>query len=217
MQHLRDVLEKYVNQMPPVDAAKVIQRLRSTNNETFAAAGYEVLLFGYFGSRGYDVQLNVPLGDGDADLLVQSGSNTFFVEIATLFPSGEEGQRLALSDRVIDQLDAIDAPSYQARIVFADEPIPLDVIPSAVRAAVEEIIPSAAGPAREFTKSFGWATVSIEPRSDETDGFIVEAGRPHETSPLRTAQNALQRKVQHLSAARERGIPLVVALAVAEH
>jgi len=60
-----------------------------------------VLLYAFFRSRGHAVQLNVPLGDGDADLLVGTGPESFFVEIAILFPSGDEGQRLSVSDRVI--------------------------------------------------------------------------------------------------------------------
>jgi hypothetical protein len=113
---------------------------------------------------------------------------------------------------VIAQLDSIESPSHRGRIVFTDGPIPLDLNPASIAAAVEEMIPSAAGPVSELRKSFDWATVSIEPRGHETDGFIVEAGRPHDRSPLQTAQNALQRNVRHLSAARERGIPLVVTL-----
>jgi hypothetical protein len=84
--------------------------------------------------------------------------------------------------------------------------------PVAVKAAVEDLIPTAAGSPREVTHSFGWATIWIQPRHLETGGFIVAAGRPHETDPLQTAQNALQRKVQHLSAAAEPQAPLVIAL-----
>src|SRR6266540_3540307 len=84
MQQLREVLEKYVREMPAADKAKVIERLHSSNDEAFTTAEYEVLLYAFFRSRGHAVQLNVPLGDGDADLLVGTSSESFFVEIATL-------------------------------------------------------------------------------------------------------------------------------------
>jgi len=72
IKRLKEVLEKYVAEMPAPDRAKVTARLQSSNDECFISAKYGVLLYAFFRSRGWTVELNVPVASGDADLLVRA-------------------------------------------------------------------------------------------------------------------------------------------------
>ena len=199
----------------PVSArANLIGRLRDRNDINHRAAKYELLLYAFWRNRGYRVNLNEPVGVGDADLLVSNGAN-FLIEVATVFPDPAEERRYRHLHDICAAIDGLRDDEFVAEVDANYGWPPVNLTPRAakrdVRDYLERVKRDEASPQSGVQARKG--DREITPRLPVWRlCWSNQLPTVEWRSTPEQARSAVEKKVQKFKSIKHSGQPLVVAL-----
>ena len=120
-QRVRTALDDWYAVFPDT-SADLWKRFRKADPKQHYAAWWELYLHHLFTNLGFRVTPNAELPDGNSrpDLLVERGSQFFYVEAVTVFSGIVSSEsHTALEPRILDIINTIDASNYFVTVRFA--------------------------------------------------------------------------------------------------
>lgn len=216
----RNKIEEWFQTLPEQVKPDILGRLRDKSSHQHFSAYYELVLYQFFKSIGYSVDIHPKLKEGEPDLLV-TGKNLekpIIIEIATVFDTPDWEKEKQKFDLILEQLDKIEHYFFIMVLVYSEQ------IPE--RVDYEKLKQFVTGWLDSFDPKTTHSTQEIE---YETDGLRLKLTlipkKTSEKAPIvasymlparfiggKQIRSVLKKKINKYKSIGERKTPFIIAL-----
>lgn len=214
----KDKIEGWFNNIPARAKRDIVGRLRSPHRHQHFGAYYELVVYQFFKTKGYEVTFHPKIEEGEPELLVAGNGleKPIIIEVATVFDEPIWEKEEDKFDLVLEKLDAIE--HYFAVLVSSESEAIPDQIDYAnlveyVKKQLDSLKSQNCSEPAEFEyqkdglnlKFTAWPTL-------DKSSILAAHGLPARSIGTKQLRGALEKKIKKYKSVKEFALPFIIVV-----